>query len=415
MEENLKKNTIWNIIGTGINAFASLIFMIIVTRINDVNEAGIFTFAFSLATLFNVIGTYAGRIYQVTEKKDISNNEFLVNRLITCLIMMIIAIGYVILKKYELNKIIIVVLLCIWKMLEAFSDVIYAFLQKNDELYKVGVTLTIKNILGIAVFLVVDLITKNLIISILSFIIVYTLVMIFYDFIQTDMRKQIKGRVEKKNVLDIFVKGFPTFCVTFLNIYIINASKYAIDGLMADSYQAIFGIIVMPATLMILLAQFMVHPFLNIINNYVEKNDYKSVNKLLLKISACLFVIGVVAIVFCYFIGIYILEFVYGISLIDYNLCLSIILVGSIFSALTSVIITILIAMRYTVIQMIIYIVVTVCAYISSNILVQKFGVMGASVSYSLIMITNCIIFYLTYLIIVKKTNSKNFCNKNVD
>lgn len=415
MEENLKKNTIWNIIGTGINAFASLIFMIIVTRINDVNEAGIFTFAFSLATLFNVIGTYAGRIYQVTEKKDISNNEFLVNRLITCLIMMVIAIGYVILKKYELNKIIIVVLLCIWKMLEAFSDVIYAFLQKNDELYKVGVTLTIKNILGIAVFLVVDLITKNLIISILSFIIVYILVMIFYDFIQADMRKQIKGRVEKKNVLDIFVKGFPTFCVTFLNIYIINASKYAIDGLMADSYQAIFGIIVMPATLMILLAQFMVHPFLNIINNYVEKNDYKSVNKLLLKISACLFVIGVVAIVFCYFIGIYILEFVYGISLIDYNLCLSIILVGSIFSALTSVIITILIAMRYTVIQMIIYIVVTVCAYISSNILVQKFGVMGASVSYSLIMITNCIIFYLTYLIIVKKTNSKNFCNKNVD
>lgn len=415
MEENLKKNTIWNIIGTGINAFASLIFMIIVTRINDVNEAGIFTFAFSLATLFNVIGTYAGRIYQVTEKKDISNNEFLVNRLITCLIMMIIAIGYVILKKYELNKIIIVVLLCIWKMLEAFSDVIYAFLQKNDELYKVGVTLTIKNILGIAVFLVVDLITKNLIISILSFIIVYTLVMIFYDFIQADMRKQIKGRVEKKNVLDIFVKGFPTFCVTFLNIYIINASKYAIDGLMADSYQAIFGIIVMPATLMILLAQFMIHPFLNIINNYVEKNDYKSVNKLLIKISACLFVIGVVAIVFCYFLGIYILEFVYGISLIDYNLCLSIILVGSIFSALTSVIITILIAMRYTVIQMIIYIAVTVCAYISSNILVQKFGVMGASVSYSLIMITNCIIFYLTYLIIVKKTNSKNFCNKNVD
>lgn len=415
MEENLKKNTIWNIIGTGINAFASLIFMIIVTRINDVNEAGIFTFAFSLATLFNVIGTYAGRIYQVTEKKDISNNEFLVNRLITCLIMMIIAIGYVILKKYELNKIIIVVLLCIWKMLEAFSDVIYAFLQKNDELYKVGVTLTIKNILGIAVFLVVDLITKNLIISILSFIIVYTLVMIFYDFIQADMRKQIKGRVEKKNVLDIFVKGFPTFCVTFLNIYIINASKYAIDGLMADSYQAIFGIIVMPATLMILLAQFMIHPFLNIINNYVEKNDYKSVNKLLIKISACLFVIGVVAIVFCYFLGIYILEFVYGISLIDYNLCLSIILVGSIFSALTSVIITILIAMRYTVIQMVIYIAVTVCAYISSNILVQKFGVMGASVSYSLIMITNCIIFYLTYLIIVKKTNSKNFCNKNVD
>ena len=407
MEKNLKKNTIWNIIGTGINAFASLIFMIIVTRINDVNEAGIFTFAFSIATLFNVIGTYAGRIYQVTEKKEISNKEFLINRAITCFIMCLIAVGFVIIKKYELNKIIIIVLLSFWKMLEAFSDVIYAFLQKNDELYKVGVTLTIKNILGIVVFLIVDLITKNLIVSIISFIIVYVGVMLFYDFVQADIKKQIRGKVNRRNVLDIFINGFPTFCVTFLNIYIINASKYAIDNLMADNYQAVFGIIVMPATLMILLAQFMVHPFLNIISNYIEKNDYKSVNKLLLKISILLFGIGIIAIVFCYFIGIYVLEFVYGISLIDYNVCLSIILMGSVFSALTSVIITILIAMRYTLIQMIIYIIITVVAYITSNILVLKYEIMGASVNYSLIMMINFIVFYITYLIIVKIKGKK--------
>ena len=86
MNNNIKKNTIWNIVGTTINAIASLIFMIIVTRINNVNEAGIFTFAFTCATLFNVIGTYAGRIYQVTEKKEISNKDFLINRIISCVI-----------------------------------------------------------------------------------------------------------------------------------------------------------------------------------------------------------------------------------------------------------------------------------------------------------------------------------------
>ena len=177
-----------------------------------------------------------------------------------------------------------------------------------------------------------------------------------------------------------------------MNIYIINASKYAIDSIMTDNYQAIFGIIVMPATMMILLAQFMVHPFLNIITNSIEKNDYKSINKLLLKITILLAVIGVIAIVFCY--------------LIDYNICLSIILVGSIFSALTSVIITVLIAMRHTLIQMIEYIVISVIAYFLSNILVLKYGIMGASINYSLIMIINCIIFFLIYLIIVKRKAS---------
>jgi len=408
METNLKKNTIWNIIGTGINAFASLIFMIIATRINNVYEAGVFSFAFSAATLFNVIGTYAGRIYQVTERKSISNKEFLINRLISCSIMYLAAVVFIAVKSYEVNKIIIILLLCFLKMLEAFCDVIYAFLQKEDELYKVGITLTIKNIIGLVVFLIVDLITRNLIVSIISFIVVYIIVMIFYDFVQTDIKKQIKGKVNKKNVIDIFKNGFPTFCVTFLNIYIINVSKYAIDSIMTDNYQAIFGIIVMPATMMILLAQFMVHPFLNIITNSIEKNDYKSINKLLLKITMLLFVIGVIAIIFCYFIGIYILEFIYGISLIDYNLCLSIILIGAIFSALTSVIITILIAMRHTLIQMIVYIVISIIAYFISNILVLRYGIMGASINYSLIMIINCIVFYLIYLIMVKKDRQKN-------
>lgn len=407
METNLKKNTIWNIIGTGINAFASLIFMIIATRINDVYEAGVFSFAFSAATLFNVIGTYAGRIYQVTERKNISNKEFLINRLISCLIMYLAAVIFVTIKSYEVNKIIIIMLLCILKMLEAFCDVIYAFLQKEDELYKVGITLTLKNIIGLVVFLIVDLITKNLIISIISFIIVYVIIMIFYDFIQTDIKKQIKGQVNKKNIIDIFKNGFPTFCVTFLNIYIINASKYAIDNIMTDDYQAVFGIIVMPATMMILLAQFMVHPFLNIITNYIEKKEYKKLNKFLLKITLILLIIGLICIVFCYFIGIHILEFIYGIPLIDYNICLTIILVGAIFSALTSVIITILIAMRHTWIQMIVYIVISILTYFISNMLVNKYGVMGASINYSLIMIINFIIFYIVYLFVSKRSKQR--------
>lgn len=403
MEKNLKKNTIWNIVGTGINAFASLIFMIIVTRINDVYEAGIFSFAFSVATLFNVIGTYAGRIYQVTERKNISNKDFFINRIVSCLIMYIVAIIFVTIRSYELEKIIIIMLLCFWKMLEAFCDVIYAFLQKNDELYKVGISLTLKNIIGLAVFLIVEIVTKNLIISIISFIIIFIIITIAYDLIQSKIKKQLKGKTSKNNVVNIFKSGFPTFCVTFLNIYIINASKYAIDSIMTDNYQTIFGIIVMPATMMILIAQFMVHPFLNSITEYIKNNDYKSLNKFLVKITLLLVVISIAAVIFCYFIGIYILEFIYGISLIDYNICLSIILIGALFSALTAVITTILIAMRHTVVQMVVYIVMSIIAFITSNILVSKFEIMGASINYFLIMFAICMVFYIVYRIILRK------------
>ena len=59
MKNNLKKNFIWNLIGSTINSFTSLIFLIIVTRINGIEAAGIFTFAFSTACLFYIIGIYS--------------------------------------------------------------------------------------------------------------------------------------------------------------------------------------------------------------------------------------------------------------------------------------------------------------------------------------------------------------------
>ena len=47
MEKDMqfKKNFIWNTLGTGLNAFNSLFFMIIATRINGVEKAGVFSIA----------------------------------------------------------------------------------------------------------------------------------------------------------------------------------------------------------------------------------------------------------------------------------------------------------------------------------------------------------------------------------
>ena len=82
-DTQFKKNFIWNIIGTGVNAFSSLFFMIIVTRINGVENAGIYTIAYTTACILYMIGIYAGRIYQVTENNEkIHNRDYILNRVI---------------------------------------------------------------------------------------------------------------------------------------------------------------------------------------------------------------------------------------------------------------------------------------------------------------------------------------------
>ena len=71
-----------------------------------------------------------------------------------------------------------------------------------------------------------------------------------------------KEKINKKNILLLFKSGFFAFSILFLSMYLINAPKYALDGRVSEDLQAIFGIILMPATVISLCAQYLLQPFL---------------------------------------------------------------------------------------------------------------------------------------------------------
>lgn len=153
MEQDRKiflKNFIWNIVGTGLNSFNSLFFLIIVTRSNGVKEAGIFSIAYATALILYTVALYSGRLCQVTDiEKKIKDKDYILNRTISCGIMIVIAFGFTVVRGYTGYKLWVCVLLCIFKATEAFGEILYGIMQKNDLLYKTGQSLTIKSLLRI--------------------------------------------------------------------------------------------------------------------------------------------------------------------------------------------------------------------------------------------------------------------------
>lgn len=405
--KNNTKNFIWNLIGTGINAFNSLFFLILITRINGVEDAGIFTFGFSTACLFFYIGIYSGRIFQVTEKEDISSLEFIVSKSITCLCMLIVSILFVLFNHYSLLKGGIILLLCIYKMLEAFSDVFYGILQKKELLYKTGISLTIKNIVNLILLFVIDKITNNVILSILSIIIFNLLVLIFYDIKESLKYIDFNKKIKKENIIKILKNGFYPFLASFLSLYIINTPKYAIDNFLKDNVQTIFGIIVMPATVVSLFAQFIVYPFLNNINKFIKNKEIDNLKKLVFKILLIVGMFGILSAIIAYFFGIPVLSFIYGVELRNYKNCLIIILIGAIFTAFVYILSSVLISIRTLKHQVIIYCVIAIISYFISNLFVKKMAVMGASISYFVSVFLLYILFYGLYKIVLKKESDK--------
>ena len=418
MEKELqfKKNFIWNTLGTGLNAFNPLFFMIAVTRMNGVDNAGIFTIAFSTACIIYIIGVYAGRIYQVTEPdKTITDKEYIINRVITTISMLILVIIFSLIRGYDIFKSAIFFLLTLYKALEAFSDVIYGVLQKNEKLDIVGKSLFFKSLISVIVFVLVDIITKNMTISIISIILTSLIIILVYDIKKSIRYIDFKLPVKKENIIKIFKAGFFTFAISFLGMYVLNAPKYAIDNYLENNYQTIFGIIVMPATVIGLVAQFLIHPYLNRILELYEEKNLKDLNKLSFKLIIYIIGFGIISSILAYFLGTQVLGFIYGLDLSMYRIGLLIIIIASTLYTIGVIYSSILTTVRETFSQFIIYIIMSIFAFVVSNICTRVGNIDGAVLSYLLIMAMQFLI-YTIYTNIKLKVifNKEKINNKTI-
>ena len=215
----------------------------------------------------------------------------------------------------------------------------------------------------------------------------------------TIIYKKIDHNKNKKLLKD----GFYIFAFSLLSIYVINASKYAIDGRLTEELQGIFGIIIMPATIMSLFSQFIIQPYLVKLKELLNKKDVTGFINMCTKILMAMFIIGIICIGLAYYIGLPLLEIVYSVSLKSYSFEFLIIMIGSLFYGYTVLISFILITLRKTKSQFIILLITSIITLILSNYLVINHALMGASAAYLITMIIEFILYFVIMIYYFRK------------
>lgn len=395
---NLRKNFIWNLIGSTASAFVSLFYMMIVTRLNGVDYAGIFSFAFSTAAFFLVIGTYSGRTFQVTDKnKRTTDSDYFYLKAVTCAIMLLVGLTFCFLRGYSGDKFIIIMFLIVFRALETIAECAYAVIQKKDRLYQVGQSMFIKAVGSLVGFFIVDYFTHNVTLACTMIIVANLLPIIFFDLPRLFRTGFHFGGINAWRIWYLLKIGFFTFGFTFLNLYIINATRYALDSTSSDSVQTIYGIIAMPATVLSLVGQYLIQPFLTNFKKFFATDAYKFQN-LVFKLCLALLGIGLICIGAAALLGIPVLELLYAVDLNGNELGLIFVIIGGIFNALVLIISTALVTMRRTSDQFWIYCIASLAALVLSNILVGSSGIFGAYLGYMLSMIILFVIYIGVFL-----------------
>lgn len=406
MNNNLKKSFFWNTLGSGLSSANSLVFMIIVTRINGIKEAGIFTLCYATACMFYVIATYSGRTYQVTENNDkIKDTDYIVHRMIAAVIMLIVSLLFGVINKYTETKMMVLMLLCFLKALEAICDVFHGIIQKHERLDIVGKSLLIRSILNAIIFLVIDYLTNNLILACTSLIVIDVIILLLIDIKYALKYKDKTKKATGSAIYKIFILGFFTFGFSFIANYLVNAPRYAIDSIMEEEFQTIFGIIVMPATIIMLINQFIIQPIITTLKkNYFDKDKEAFLN-IIYKVIGLTILTGFVATLAAYCFGIPILNLLYGIKLNDYLYSLLLILLGATLYTCACVLSNGLIVLRKTKIQLLIYIISSIFAFWISYKLVNIYGFSGAIYSYVSTMLLLLILYVIYFIITINKKN----------
>ena len=372
-KENIKKDSyIWNTIGGLINAFQSVIILMVLTRSLDMEYAGIFTIAWAIANLVITIGKYGVRNYQVTDVNEkYSFNDYFSNRVIVSILMIIFTCIYVcflsISNQYAFDKTVIVFLMCYLKLIDSVEDVFHGMYQQHERLDVASKCMSIRLILSTVCLCVCSIIFKDLLISSIITCVFSTLIFVYLLKITYSIFNLPKIQFDFFNAKRILKDCFPIFAGSFLSFYILNAPKYAIDALLSSELQAYYGFISMPVFVIGLLNNFVVQPILTTVANCYETKNKDQFFQLIKRQIVVILIITIVALIGSYVLGIPVLSILYNCDLSNYKVDLLILMLGGGILAYVGFLTTIITLMRNQNIILIGYVIGGVLAIVLSQ------------------------------------------------
>ena len=410
---NITRSTyIWNAINAMLSAAQSALILMVMTRSNGVTDAGIFSIAYAVASLMLFVGQYGLRRYQASDvNEEFSFADYLGMRFITCGVMIAVSVGYcafeILSGTYTMTKGIVVFLVCLEKVIQAFADVLHGRMQQAGRLDVAAKSSAARIVLSTVMFMVFLAVTHKLIIGTAIWV---GANLLFYLLTSQNVLRdysQFKPSFDKQMIKRLTIIGLPLFLSYFLSMYIGNAPKYAIDKYLSDDIQAYYNFIFMPAFAIQLLANFIFNPILTSYALVWSEKNYKKFRKLIIKQMLVVLGITILGLAVAATIGIPILSIIFGVDLAPYKMELCIVMIGGGFLGYVTFFTTVITIIRHQNLLLIGYGIASVIAMFLSKPFVMNYGMKGAAGLYAILMGFVAILFLIIMIVKIKQDSAK--------
>lgn len=382
---SMKQTYLWTVLGGSVYAGSSFVMSMVTTNYLGAAAAGILALALSIGSQLVTVGYYNIRTYQVSDfNEKYSFGDYCVLRCITITAMILTGVVWIWQGGYTGAKLAAIWAAIGFRVLEAVSDLLEGRYQQKGRYDTSCRGMFVKTILYLAVFLLVLLISRQLTLALTAMAVCYLISIIVIDSTLIGDFGGISLRSSWKKQGRLLVEGLPLFVNAFLNTYIINASKYAVDEYYDSEMLGIFNSLYMMAFVVNMFSSFLLKPIVSVMAEKIAKNDRIGFGRLVGRQVLVVLALTVVCICGGYLLGIPVLTLLYGVDLTGYRGSLCLILLSGGFTALYQLFQYAVIVMRHQYSTFICCGATAALTYFLAPILTRRYAIVGASASYAI-------------------------------
>ena len=383
-EVSVKRNILWNSIGTFAMFFCQWLMMVLVVRLSGYADSGILSLSISCGNVFLIIAAFGVKTYQVSDVKGkYQAGQYYAAKIFSIILTLVAAGVFVLISSYEGVEKRAIIFYALYIMVYSYSDAIYGELQKRWRLDIAGISMCIRHIAALIVFCLLIRLTGDICFTILMMLIASLAVLFLYDLPQTKKRGHIPiipDFTEKKGLL-LLKECFPYAIYTFLHTLILTVPKLAVRGYFDKDTLGIYSAVMAPVTVLQVAATFVINPLSTLLAFHLQDKKIRELSRIILKCMLMLAAFLAGGILIAVFLGKWGLKILYGASITPYSYLLVPMVIVSVLTALTILLGNLSIVLRDRLGANLSGGIGLAAAVLSSVFLVRSIGMQGANIS----------------------------------
>ena len=332
------KHVTYNTLGSLVSLFCQWLIMMLIPKMTNFSDAGVFAIALSICSILNIFATLSLNQYQIADQYvKFSEKDYKTSRIITILFSFSLCIPLALFMGYSAEQNLVIILYMVYRNILHFAYLYTATLQIRDHLDYAGKCTALEGIVSLITFLIVFNYTSDLVISVALMAVIGGGFFLFA--VIAGYKKYVGGsafvnKSDPRAIKRMIWLGVPLLFSGVAPIIITALPKIMLQMYWGDTLVGIFSTLSAPTIVVPTLIMGVFTPFIVYFSNVSRSGNMKSLRRSYGKIVAAVLLFGVVGLALSMLLGEYFFVLLYGDEIIPYVHYFNVLVIGIILYSL---------------------------------------------------------------------------------